>query len=88
MKNYIIIRTKENKVRTVQRLDNEKFPVSLIKEKIEQWQDGPKPELIIDQTTIDILDFIFRNEDNVDLQYKHDKLETAIYEINQILERL
>jgi len=89
MKYYVIMKDVENKITSLQRYDASKVKVEDIKEKILNWkQNNITPELITDETTIKVLDFVHRFDEDYDLQKKHDKLEQAIYDINQILESI
>lgn len=89
MKYYVIMKDAENKIISLQGYDDSKVKIEDLKERILNYpRDIATPELITDENTIKVLDFLYRFDEDYDLQKKHDKLEQAIYEINQILERL
>jgi hypothetical protein len=62
------MRDKDNKIRSVDKYHKEKRSVEEIKEKITEWKEEPKPELIEDQKMIEVLDSLYRHENEPDIK--------------------
>jgi len=95
MKYYIIMKNPDNTMLSINKYDTEKHPMDETKKAIKEWDKDTIPELIEDERTIKILDFIHRFDDDIDLQKKydslqkkHDNLNNAVSEIQGIIHRL
>jgi hypothetical protein len=90
MKYYVIYKNKSGKIVNLHIYDTEKNapPIEKAKEAISEWKDKSRtPILIEDKNIIEILDYVYRFEDNKDLQERADCYEEALRDIYKIADK-
>lgn len=90
MKHYIIMRNEAGTISRIDRYCKETVNIESLKQKIGEWTEAHKgqldiPELITDPKAIEILNYIFKNYDDTDLQAKCERLEDKIEDIRKII---
>ncbi|MFA5153175.1 MAG: hypothetical protein WC554_11490 [Clostridia bacterium] len=90
MKNYVIIKNADNKIESINEYDENKVSIEEINKKIFEWDNkNHKPEVVIENTVKDILEYMFgRINKDEGAPARYIALESAIEDISRILDRL
>jgi hypothetical protein len=91
MKNYVIIKNADsNKIESIHEYDENKVSIEEINKKISEWDDkNHKPEVVIENTVKDILEYMFgRINENENVPNRIIELEYALEDISMIIDRL